>query len=233
MRGMNMDLAIDMAMRGRGGAAQVFDVLRAEIIALKLVPGAFLSRQELQDRFGLSSTPIRDALMRLREDGLVEIFPQHATMVSRIDVAMARQAQFLRRSVELEIVHSLALQPDSAPLDRLRSLIRQQTAFADLSELEAFNEADRAFHQTMYEAVNVMDLWYVVQRQGGQIDRLRRLNLPVDGKMRDVIRDHTAIVAAIAAGDPVLAQSELRDHLSRSLAFVGPLRDAHPDYFRQ
>ena len=233
MRGMNMDLAIDMAMRGRGGAAHVFDVLRAEIIALKLVPGAFLSRQELQDRFGLSSTPIRDALMRLREDGLVEIFPQHATMVSRIDVAMARQAQFLRRSVELEIVHSLALQPDSAPLDRLRSLIRQQTAFADLSELEAFNEADRAFHQTMYEAVNVMDLWYVVQRQGGQIDRLRRLNLPVDGKMRDVIRDHTAIVAAIAAGDPVLAQSELRDHLSRSLAFVGPLRDAHPDYFRQ
>ncbi len=60
--------------------------LRQEIIALTLAPGAVLSRAELQDRFGLSSTPVRDALMRLQEEGLVDVFPQHATVVSAIDL---------------------------------------------------------------------------------------------------------------------------------------------------
>ncbi|HEY5278533.1 MAG TPA: GntR family transcriptional regulator, partial [Pseudolabrys sp.] len=87
--------------RVRGGAAYVFDMLRQEIIALTLAPGAVLSRAELQDRFGLSSTPVRDALMRLQEEGLVEVFPQHATVVSPIDLEKAQQGQFLRRSIEL------------------------------------------------------------------------------------------------------------------------------------
>jgi len=217
----------------RGGAAHVFDTLRQDIIALTLAPGAVLSRAELQDRFGLSSTPVRDALMRLEEEGLVEVFPQHATVVSPIDLEKARQGQFLRRSIELEIVRTLALTPDDAVIERLTSLIRQQTAFARLGEHSAFNAADQAFHKTMYESANVAELWGLVGRHSGHIDRLRRLHLPVPGKMRDVIRDHQAIVDAIAAGKPEAAQAALRDHLSRSLGFVETLRQSHPDYFRR
>jgi DNA-binding GntR family transcriptional regulator len=219
-------------IRARGGSAGVFDQLRDEIIALKLVPGTVLSRQELQARFGLSSTPIRDALMRLEEEGLVDIFPQHATVVSPIDIARARQAQFLRRSVELELVHLLAQRPKEAPVDKLRSLIRQQTAFAEVGELGAFTEADHAFHRTFYEAAGMVELWHLVRRQGGHIDRLRRLNLPVKGKVRDILRAHTAIVDAIAAGEPLQAQEALRDHLSRSVEFVDKLRTDYPEYFR-
>jgi GntR family transcriptional regulator, rspAB operon transcriptional repressor len=67
--------AVRTHARGRGGAAHVFQSLRQDIIALPLAPGTVLSRAELQHRFGLSSTPIRDALMRLQEEGLVEVFP--------------------------------------------------------------------------------------------------------------------------------------------------------------
>jgi len=219
--------------RGRGGAAHVFETLRQEIIALTLAPGAVVSRAELQDRFGLSSTPVRDALMRLQEEGLVEVFPQHATVVSPIDLERAQQGQFLRRSIELEIVRTLALKPDRAVLERLNSLIRQQSAFARLGEHGAFTAADQTFHKTMYEHARVAELWDLVARHSGHIDRLRRLHLPVPGKMRDVIRDHQAIVDAIAAGKPGEAQAALRDHLSRSLGFVETLRQSHPDYFRQ
>jgi DNA-binding GntR family transcriptional regulator len=218
--------------RGRGGAVYVFDRLRQDIIALILAPGTVLSRTELQDRFGLSSTPVRDALMRLREEGLVDIFPQHATVVSPIDLEKARQGQFLRRSVELEIVRALALKPDLAVIEQLRRLIRQQSAFAKLGEHAAFTNADQAFHKTMYDSANVSDLWRVVTRHGGHIDRLRRLHLPVPGKMRDVVRDHQLIVDAIAAGKPDEAQAQLRDHLSRSLGFVENLKVSHPEYFR-
>jgi DNA-binding GntR family transcriptional regulator len=217
--------------RGRGGAPYVFDVLREEIISLKLAPRTVLSRSELQARFGLSSTPIRDALMRLQEDHLVSVFPQHATVVSPIDIRRVREAQFLRRSVELEVVRTLALAPDEAVIARLRSLIRQQTAFADLGEVEAFSSADHAFHRTMFEAAGIIDLWHLVRRQGGHIDRLRRLNLPVQGKIPEILRDHEAVVDAIAAADPDKAQHHLRGHLSRSLDFVDRLKASHPEYF--
>lgn len=219
--------------RGRGGALHVFETLRDDIIALRLLPGAVLSRAELQARFGLSSTPVRDALMRLQEEGLVDVFPQHATLVSPIDIALAREAQFLRRSVELELVRALALMPDQAVFDRMRSLIRQQEVFAGHGEFEAFTAADQAFHRALYEAGKVPDLWQMIRRRGGHIDRLRRLHLPVEGKMREILHHHTRIVDAMTAGDVAAAQEALREHLSRSLDFVEKLRESRPEYFRR
>ncbi|WP_051356542.1 GntR family transcriptional regulator [Azorhizobium doebereinerae] len=216
----------------KSGASFVCEVLRAEIISLALAPGAVLSRQDLQARFGFSSTPIRDALMRLQEEALVDVFPQHATVVSPIDIDRARQGQFLRRSIELELVRTLALAPDAALVEKLRSLIRQQTAFCDLGEHVAFAAADHAFHRTMYDTLGMTELWHLVRRQSGHIDRLRNLHLPKAGKMREILAAHAAIVDAIAAGQPEAAQASLRDHLSRSLEFVDKLRQSHPDYFR-
>src|ERR1700682_4037624 len=96
--------------RDRQAAPQVFERLRGMIIALDLPPGSPLSRASLATQFGVSSTPIRDALMRLAEEGLVEVFPQYATVVSRIDIGLAQQAHFLRQALELEIVKRLALE---------------------------------------------------------------------------------------------------------------------------
>lgn len=219
--------------RGRGGASRVFEILRQEIISLALAPGSVLSRAELQVRFNLSSTPVRDALMRLEEEGLVDVFPQHATLVSPIDLARARSGQFLRRSVEVEIAGTLAMNADTALIERLRGFIRRQKAFADLREHAAFTEADQGFHRAMYDAVGVADLWHLVRRQGGHIDRLRRLHLPVEGKMHEILRAHEAIVEAIEAEDPDAARHEVRDHLSRSLDFVDRLKESHPDYFKR
>ncbi|MCA0423012.1 MAG: GntR family transcriptional regulator [Proteobacteria bacterium] len=218
--------------RGTRGAAQVFNSLRDDIIALRLEPGLVLSRAELQARFGLSSTPVRDALIRLQNEGLVEIYPQHATKVAPIDLALAREAQFLRRSVELELVRSLALKQDMALNSQLKRLIQQQVAFADLNEFEAFAAADQAFHRTMYEALGIGALWHLVRQRGGHIDRLRRLHLPVDGKMHEIIAAHNRIADAIVAGNADSAQSAMREHLSHSLDFVDTLRVCYPQYFR-
>lgn len=223
---------VPMRGRNRTDAPTVLEVLRSDIITLTLKPGEVLSRQELQMRFGLSSTPVRDALLRLQEDGLVDIFPQHATRVSPIDITLARQAQFLRRSLEIECVRHLAARPDVDLIERLESLIRQQSAFDLVGELEAFSVADHAFHRTMFEAAGVEELWYLMRRQSGHIDRLRRLHLPVKGKTGEILDYHRAIVTCISAGDISGAELAMRDHLSRSLGFVDTLRDKNPGYFR-
>ena len=82
--------------RGRQVAPQVYERLRDAIISLTLPPSTVLSRAELAERFGVSMTPIRDALMRLADEHLVEVFAQHATVVTAIDIEKSRQAQFLR-----------------------------------------------------------------------------------------------------------------------------------------
>jgi DNA-binding GntR family transcriptional regulator len=219
--------------RSQQAAPQIFEQLRDMILSLKLAPGTVLSRSELQRRFGLSSTPIRDALMRLAEAGLVDIFPQSGTIVSLINVPLARQAQFLRRAIEQEVVRVLAEAPDGGLVDELRGVIDEQTRRAKEDDLERFNEADLAFHKTLYDAAGVPDLWALVRNRSGHIDRIRRLHLPIGGKAAQIVRDHAAIVNAIATGRPDLAQAALRDHLSRSLAFSDELRMRFPGYFKE
>src|SRR3954454_8063606 len=124
--------------RDRQAAPQVFDRLRSMIISLELPPGSALSRAALAGQFGVSSTPIRDALMRLDEEGLVEVFPQYATVVSRIDVRRAQQAHFLRQAVELEIVRGLAIRHDDAFVAELNATIARQLQFAKAGDFEGF-----------------------------------------------------------------------------------------------
>ncbi|RYD21139.1 MAG: GntR family transcriptional regulator, partial [Spirochaetia bacterium] len=93
--------------RSRQVALQVHEILRERILNVQLVPGTVLSRASLQLEFGVSQTPVRDALMRLQEESLVDVYPQYATVVAKIDVDHARQAQFLRLSIELEAVRRL------------------------------------------------------------------------------------------------------------------------------
>jgi DNA-binding GntR family transcriptional regulator len=216
--------------RSRQAAPQVFEHLRERIVGLELAPGTVLSRAALAQAYHVSQTPIRDALLRLGEEGLVDIFAQHATVVSRIDVAAATQAHFLRRAIEGEIAHTLA---GSAPPQLIASLRSQIDVMASLSgeaSRREFIEADRAFHRLMYEAAGVPELFELVGRRSGHVDRLRLLHLPTAGKVRNILRDHRRIVAAIEAGDAPGAQEAVREHLSGTLSRVDEIRLSHADF---
>jgi DNA-binding GntR family transcriptional regulator len=212
-------------------APQLFERLRERIIALDLPPGAPLSRVELMAEFGTSVTPIRDALLRLAEEGLVEIYPQHATVVSRIDLAQAAQTQFLRRSIELEIAATLARAADDATFDALRAILaRHRAALNDLTE---FKRIDMRFHEAMYEAAGVPDLWALVRSRSGHIDRLRALHLPIAGKAKAILRDHGRILDALETRNTAAAQRAVHEHLSGTLTQVAAIAKRHPDYVRQ
>jgi DNA-binding GntR family transcriptional regulator len=216
--------------RDRQAAPQVFDRLRGMIISLELPPGSPLSRAALAEQFGVSSTPIRDALMRLEEEGLVEVFPQYATVVSRIDVHRAQQAHFLRQALELEIVRALALKPDQALVAELNATIARQQQFAKAGAFEKFMAADNEFHAQLYEAADKQDIWTLVKSRSGHIDRLRRLHLPSPGKAQDIVRHHKLITKAIAGGEPEEAQKHLRTHLSGTLSELAQIRAQYPQY---
>jgi GntR family transcriptional regulator, rspAB operon transcriptional repressor len=216
--------------RDRQAAPQVFERLRGMIISLELPPGSPLSRAALAGQFGVSSTPIRDALMRLEEEGLVDVFPQYATVVSRVDVRLAQQAHFLRQAVELEIVRMLALRHDKAFAVELNATIVRQQQFAKAGDFEKFMAADNEFHAQLYAATDKQDIWSLVRSRSGHIDRLRRLHLPSPGKAQDIVRHHKLIAKAIDAGEPEEAQKYLRTHLSGTLSELAQIRARYPEY---
>jgi DNA-binding GntR family transcriptional regulator len=219
--------------RARRAAPQVYEWLRERIISLDYAPGTTLSRTELVKRFNLSQTPIRDALMRLAGEGLVDIFPQSTTRVSPIDLRQAIQTHFLRRSLEIEIVRQLALESSKPFVAQLKAIVAEQRAQYAGSDIVGFEANDKAFHRLLYESATVPDMWTLIRDRSGHIDRLRRLDLPSPGKIEQILASHTGIVDAIEASDAVAAQNRLRDHLSGTLSHIDDIRAAYPSYVRE
>lgn len=214
----------------RHAAPQVVESLRAAIVSLELAPGLALDRAELAQQFGVSQTPVRDALMRLSEEGLVVIRAQYTTQVSRIDVPAAREAHYLRRSVEIEIARQLAQAPDAAVIAGLRAQLSLQAEFAERKDFTGFISADKEFHRQMYAAAGLPRLWAVVVKMSGHVDRLRLLHSPFTGKTASIMDGHQAILAAIEAGDVDAAQQAVREHLSGTLASVEEIQQRYPEY---
>jgi len=223
------DFTIDRHMPA---SRQVYEDLRAKILSLKLEPGAPLSRPNLADSYGISQTPVRDAFMRLQQEGLVEIFPQSRTMVTRIDVDHARQSQFLRTSIELEMMRALCLNPDKQGLATAQQILSQQRlAFLEQGNLTSFSLLDRSFHKSLCTTVGYPELWELIVRRSGHIDRLRNLNLPDPGKAATILADHSEILQAAVSSDVVAAEKAVRKHLSGTLKAVDDIRERYPHYF--
>lgn len=215
-------------------AQQVYADLRRRIISLDLPPDSPLSRVELSQYYQISQTPLREALQKLGEEGLVATYPQSRTEVSRIDVDQILEAQFLRKAVEADIVARLAADPDKAKLaaaqdshDRLaRSWERDQS-------FEEFAELDRQFHRDLYAAAGLASLIELIEKRCGQLDRIRRLHLQWfnDRKPEKVVSDHQSILEAVLRSDVEGAQRAMREHLAGTIGRIEVLRSNYPDYF--
>jgi GntR family transcriptional regulator, rspAB operon transcriptional repressor len=223
---MNTSLAQTFGLTAPGFPAvtgstvqRVYDDLRKRIITIQLPPDTTLSRTELTETYEVSQTPIREAMQLLKQEGLIRIYPQSRTVVTRIDVPQIYEAHFLRVALETEVCRRLALEPDSPTVMRARSIIKMQEAVADDPEqLAIFQELDELFHQ-------------LIRERSGHLERIRRLHLPEKGKILNILEGHRAIVEAIAAGNETGAVEAIRDHLSRTVSKVEDLRAEFPHYF--
>lgn len=216
----------------QSAAARALDSLRGRIISMDLPPDTVLSRSELAAEYNVSQTPLREALQKLEAEGLVDIYPQSRTVVTRIDPVQIREAHFLRLAVETEVLRRLAETADPALTARLNTLVALQEALAgNPAELPAFQELDELFHQTLMAGAGQPGLYALLRSRSGHLNRLRRLDLPGEGKIRHILQGHRAIIAALEAHDPQAAQEAIRGHLSQTLSRLDLLRQTHPQYF--
>lgn len=208
--------------------------LRRRICELELPPGTALSRTELIRDYGVSSTPLRDALLRLQSDGLVVVQPQSATTVSLIDLDHASQIHVMRSVCEEEAVALAAALPpsDAAALaDELDQIILLSGETLTAQQMDSFARLDRAFHDTLFRITGLTEIRRIIRRESGHIDRLRSLHLMQPSKARQILGDHRAIAMAVRARAPERARAAMHHHLSQSILIGEQLRNSHPHYF--
>jgi len=213
-------------------SARVYDEIRARIISLDMPPGSTLVRSELAEQFDVSQSPVREAILRLEQDGLVISYPQSRTVVTHIDVSRVREEHFLRMAVECEVVRRLAADPNSETMLKAKGILKMQAALVDDVEQTAlFKQLDEAFHETLFAGVDQSNLHRQITARCGHLARVRTVDLPRAGKMNAVYEGHQAVLDAVEAGDGDGAARMMREHLSGSMQRLPQIVEDHPELF--
>ncbi|TVQ00553.1 MAG: GntR family transcriptional regulator [Roseinatronobacter sp.] len=209
--------------------ADVFRILHTRILTMELPPGHQMSEAEIARDLGVSRQPVRDAVYRLAQLGLLVVRPQSGTHVSTISTAAVERARFLRTAIETETVREAAAKLDAAGLARLSALIDAQQKAVDAGDHAEFHQLDDAFHLEICHAAGRGFSWDRIAEQKAHMDRVRVLTLDV-GKAR-ALAEHRTILAALEAGDGALAERSMRAHLAQITALVEVARSTRPDAF--
>lgn len=217
--------------RANNTAHLVYRELRDDIVSMRRAPGQPIVEKEIALARGVSRTPVREALLRLAGEDLVEIFPQSGTFVARIPASALPEAILMRTALEQTTARLAAERAHAGDIARLHDLIERQRTVEARGERDRFHAADEAFHAAIAEAAGHPGIWRFIEQVKIQVDRYRRLTLPVPGRMRLVLGEHAAVVAAIEAHDPPAAAAAMAAHLERLRASIGDVRDLNPDYF--
>jgi DNA-binding GntR family transcriptional regulator len=216
---------------GNSASALVYQVIRREIVSMQRKPGEPIVEKELGFTFGVSRTPIREAILRLADEGLVEVVPQSGTFVARIPLDALPEAFIIRRALEEVTVRAAAERATKSQITGLHAILELQREKMAADDREGFHEADQSFHAAIAEAAGHPGIWMLVQQVMVQVDRYRRLTLPQPGRMERVIAEHVGVTEAIAEHDVEKAAAAIDAHIDGLRVGLEDFPDHNPDYF--
>jgi GntR family transcriptional regulator, rspAB operon transcriptional repressor len=217
--------------RGATAASRIYSDLRAELVSLRRPPGEPISEAEIALSYGVSRTPVREAILKLSDEGLLEIFPQSGIFVSRIPVAALPEAIIIRKALEETTARLAAERATSSQVLILHSILQRQREADAARDGDAFHQADEMFHATIAEVAGHPGIWKLIQQVKVHVDRYRRLTLPQTGRIAQVIAEHEVILAAIEAHDPADARIAMDIHLERLLGDIRATQSINPEFF--
>ncbi|HLK25513.1 MAG TPA: GntR family transcriptional regulator [Caulobacteraceae bacterium] len=195
-------------------AERVYHELRRRIRELDLPPGAPLRKEEIALAMGVSRAPVSEAIARLADEALVDVFPQHGSFVAPIRAEDVRESLFIRAGLETEAARRVTQLGDAAAVASLEENMAAQVVALDAGDLGAFYDLDEAFHALIFAAIASPRALRLLDAVRAPLDRPRRLMLPESGRPEATLAEHRRILDAIASGDAEFAASAMRVHLT-------------------
>lgn len=213
-------------------AEDVYTIVKEKILNLTYKPGYSLSAFTLSEELEVSRSPVREALIRLAAENLVEIFPQIGTRVSLINLDKVSEERFLRKSLEESAIRTFVNNPSAKHIQRMRALIEEQIVSLQNKDMVLFLQQDDAFHEEYFIAINKRACWELSLNFTSNEHRLRLLSLSsVGGTLDTVIETHQNLLAAIEMQDEQKAVAVMRQHLGRISNEISKLVAQYPEIF--
>jgi DNA-binding GntR family transcriptional regulator len=215
--------------RRRPVADQVYDALKQAIVTVRLLPGTAISENRICRHFGVSRTPVRTAIARLAEEGLIEVYPQQGSFVAPIRLAGIGAARFARRVLEVAVLREAAARWTPRMSRRARALIAAQAKAIASGDVEAFHREDEAFHHAFAVFAEREAVWDIILGVKARLGRVVRL-FGRPERLPQVLTEHEAIIAALDAGDTDLAVRRLETHLDMIFQMIEQVPEQYRPY---
>jgi DNA-binding GntR family transcriptional regulator len=198
-------------------AQHAYKTLRALILSAELQPGSRLVVRVLSERYGLSPTPFKEALVALEREGLVTSRPRRGYTVATIDAESIRQLSQVREVLEALAARLAAEHMTPALLERLEELQALQEATFRDADLEASGDADLDFHRTLWLASRNGSLVHVLETFTGQVKlMMSSTRATVPSRHAQALREHGELIEHFRSADAAGAEALMKRHIRES-----------------
>jgi len=192
---------------------RVAESLRAALVSGRMVPGTTYSIPALAEQFGVSATPVREAMLDLVNEGIMSAVPNKGFRVVELSDAELDQITELRRLLEVPTVGDLAGAIDRAAVRRLRALADAVSDAARRGDVVAYVEADRELHLALLAEAGNPRLVEIVGRLRDQSRLYGLEQLAAEGVLVDSAAEHMRLIDALESGDRRAAERVMAHHL--------------------
>jgi DNA-binding GntR family transcriptional regulator len=206
---------------------RIRNALTDQIASGELSAGAALDEQQLADRFGVSRTPVREALHQLAVSGLVEMRPRRGVVVARMTAE--RIMDMFETMAEIEALCVRIATHRMTPLERSRltELHEAGRRAADDGDMDGYDGINHAFHEAIYQATHNAFLAEQASALRVRMNAFRRTQLRQEGRMSRSTDEHHAILEAVAEGDGELASRRMRAHMLSAATALRRFIESH------
>lgn len=192
-----------------------YEEVKEQILDCRLMPGTPLPYDRLRDELGLSRTPLREAILQLEKEGLLEIRPRMGTFVAHLDVGQIHDMYEVRGALEAMAARQVAGRIDGALLSSVEAELRRHPLEGEI-DLAALSEAGQGVHRLIVESCTNQVLARFVQSLGDHFRRFRALSLAIPEKVLSSHREHLEILDALKSGDGERAAELIQEHLDHA-----------------
>ena len=192
---------------------EVAERLRQRIFAHELMPGDWIDEKKLADQYGISRTPLREALKVLASEGLVELKPRRGCYVTEISRQDLDDIFALMAMLEGRCAGDAVRQASPADIAALDDIHKRLEAAARDNRIDAFFEANQEFQYRIQELAGNRWMLSVIQDLRKVLKLCRLHSLSIEGRLQQSLDEHRAVMAAFKAGDPVKAEALMQVHL--------------------
>jgi DNA-binding GntR family transcriptional regulator len=212
-------------------ASQIYDAMRAAVLDMRLKPGDPISENRICRHTNVSRTPAREALIRLEQDGLIEVFPQHGSFIAPISIRSVIEGHFIRQALETALIRRAQPHWSRGGAAKAEQILAAQRAAAEADDPKRFFFEDENFHRLFATIAEMDGVSEVIKVSNTHLARVRQLATPLAGHMEAAIADHQSIVDAMGAGQTDDAAEAMRRHLARVFQTVSRLVQHYRQYF--